>query len=280
MRSPRLFILMIAVLFCTVKSKAQDTGFVYRDTSIVGIDSVQTNSINMGTDAVPPGEDVEEAVENAVIYVDTSLTKNNLAIEPDSITSLKKQRAFAYARNLDSLLNAYQEQHKEKTEEIREEPSLLEGFFLSKITRYFFWSLAVFFICFILYKLFFAEGFFQRSYTRSAVNILDDQSERLSPDADYSKLIAQAVTQKNYRLAIRYYYLQSLQKLTAKGLIEFAPDKTNHEYLRELTGKKYKNEFAALTLNYEYAWYGEFDISETIFESVQQKFKHFNAIVS
>ena len=97
----------------------------------------------------------------------------------------------------------------------------------------------------------------------------------LSMTADYDKLIDQSITSKNYRLAIRYLYLKSLQKLTEKGAIIFAVDKTNYQYVRELSGKLYKNTFATLTLNYEYVWYGEFEIDQIIFFKLQTEFKQF-----
>jgi hypothetical protein len=96
---------------------------------------------------------------------------------------------------------------------------------------------------------------------------------------DFSKLISMALANKNYRLAIRYQYLQLLQKMSLKGIIEFTPDKTNHEYVTELAGKSYKKDFAAITLQYEYAWYGEFEIDEHTYEKVQQVFKKLNNIV-
>jgi hypothetical protein len=81
---------------------------------------------------------------------------------------------------------------------------------------------------------------------------------------------------KIYRLATRYLYLQSIQKLNAAGAISFTADKTNSEYLNELTGKPYKPAFTSLTLNYEYVWYGEFLIEEPAFIQLQERFKKFN----
>ena len=135
---------------------------------------------------------------------------------------------------------------------------------------------AVVFVSFILYKLFFTEGFFQKTYAKIKVNGMPDETEHLSGNTDYGKLINQAISVKNYRMAVRYHYLQSLQKLSSKAVIQFAPDKTNYQYVRELSGKTYKNAFASLTLHYEYVWYGEFEVDENIFNAIQNKFKQFN----
>jgi hypothetical protein len=270
----RLFILIITTVLFRVCAGAQDTGFVYRDPSIVGVDSIAAKLSETGEQAENTDEEAVE--EEGVIYIDTSLQPNGLAVQPDSMKTLKSQSALAYAKNLDSVLADHQRKQKAKAAKVSDKPSWLERFFLSGATMYFFWALAITFILFILYKLFFAEGFFQRTYKRAPVTIMGDEEGNLAQSTDFSNLISQAIQLKNYRLAVRYYYLQTLQKLSAKGHIEFAPDKTNHEYVLELAGKKFKNEFAALTLHYEYAWYGEFEITEQAFSAVQQKFKQFN----
>lgn len=266
------FFAIIMVMFLSMRCFAQDSGFVYRDTSIVEIEKEQTI-----VDADDETIDSDKA-ETGVYYVDTTLRKNELTIPADSIVALKEMKDFAYAKNLDSLLNAYQKSQSSAAVP-KEEPSLLQLFFSAKITAYFFWAIAIIFIVFVLSKLFFTEGFFQRSYKKAAVKILEDESDQLSHTTDYGKLVTLAVSQQNFRLAIRYLYLQTLQKLTLKEVITFTPDKTNYEYVQELSGKNYKNEFATLTLNYEYAWYGAFDIDEQIFTPIQQKFKQFNSVL-
>ncbi len=269
----RPFILIVFTFLISVCAGAQDTGFVYRDPSIVGTDTLDPGL--SGTGEREKNVDEEEEDED-VIYIDTSLQHNGLAIRPDSVDRLKTQSALAYAKNLDSVLADHQRKQKAKAAKVSNKPSWLERFFLSGATMYFFWALAITFILFILYKLFFSEGFFQRTYKRSPVTVMGDEEANLAQATDFSSLISQAIHLKNYRLAVRYYYLQTLQKLSAKGQIEFAPDKTNYEYVQELAGKKFKDEFAALTLHYEYAWYGEFEITEQVFKAVQQKFTQFN----
>ena len=90
------------------------------------------------------------------------------------------------------------------------------------------------------------------------------------------RLIAKAVTNKNYRLAIRYRYLQTLQMLAGNRLLQFSVDKTNYQYVNELRGKPYHNDFAAITLNYEYVWYGNFDISEDVYNKLFTEYKTFH----
>jgi len=194
----------------------------------------------------------------------------------DSAESLKNNKDFAYAKNLDSTLK---ELKKKETNQVsrnkNHSSSWLEHFFSSSFTKIIFWSLAIIFIVFILYKLFLTEGIFQRKSKASDVISLQEE-EHLSTTTDYNKLIVQSIANKDYRLATRYHYMQTLQKLAAKMAIIFMPDKTNYQYIIELNSKPYKNDFAKLTLNYEYAWYGNFYISEQLFYSIQNKFIAFN----
>ena len=261
----RPIILCCLVLLCYVNVAAQDTNYVYQDTSLLKI-SVEDTDMQDGN-----------ANDGGDYKADTVLKNNLLVIEPDSVAALKRSKPFAYAKNLDSLLDAYQLSLRKQQQPDRKTLSWLEAILLSPFTRYFFWLLAGVFISFILYKLFFAQGFFQRPSAKTNVTALPDEAEHLLFNTDYSTLIAKAVSAGNYRMAVRYQYLQTLQRLAAKGLIEFAPDKTNYQYVLELTGKQYKNSFASVTLHYEYVWYGEFEIDANIYEMVQTKFKQFNS---
>ncbi|MBC7887805.1 MAG: hypothetical protein H7Z13_07935 [Ferruginibacter sp.] len=266
MSSCKYIILLTVILSCSFFCGAQDNDR-YPDK-----DSLETKAVELVTAE-------QEQDENYGDYTaDTTLLNNQLYVEPDSIKVLKSSKYFAYAKNLDSLLNKYQ-QSLETKEVPKKGISWLERILFSPVTKYFFWILAGLFAAFILFKLFFAEGFFQRSYAKANVAELHNERENLSTNADYGKLIAQAVIENNYRMAVRYHYLQSLQKLVAKGAIQFAAYKTNFQYLAELSGKTYKNAFAALTFNYEYVWYGEFEIDGDLFNAIQNKFKQFNSEV-
>lgn len=268
MRGKIFFITILQLLFCSFLVKAQnsDDDYVYKDTTA----------------------NIEKIVEKKTVYPegqtkknisDSNFQVNDYATLNDSAEGLKKLPDFAYTKNLDSLLKVLQ---KEESKEVRlEEPKLswLEIFFSSPITKIFFWSLACLFIGFILQRLFFTEGFLQRRTLQTPITVLPDEAEHLSATTDYSKLIAKAEFNNNYRLAVRYHYLQTLQKLAAKGSIQFTADKTNYQYVKELFDKPYKNEFARLTLAYEYAWYGEFVMDKTMFMAIQTNFKNFNNLV-
>lgn len=92
----------------------------------------------------------------------------------------------------------------------------------------------------------------------------------------YEKSIADAVQQKNYRMAVRLLYLQALANLSMQGIIQFGQDKTNSEYLAQLYHTAYYKDFFKLTRSFEYTWYGQFLLTPTAFEMLQKDFKTFN----
>ncbi|WP_303310586.1 DUF4129 domain-containing protein [Hymenobacter sp. BT730] len=74
---------------------------------------------------------------------------------------------------------------------------------------------------------------------------------------DFTALLTEAEAKGNYRLAVRLGYLFVLKQLTDRSLIQWQPDKTNHDYLTELTTTQLRAGFQELTRQFEYAWYGE-----------------------
>jgi len=78
---------------------------------------------------------------------------------------------------------------------------------------------------------------------------------------NFKTLINKALEKNNYRLAIRYHYLQVLKHLSKKGQIEWDTEKTNYDYYREIKDEKTREEFQYISYIYDYCWYGEFEIS-------------------
>lgn len=267
MKCSKFFIILYLLFFCCLHAVAQDSDYVYKDSSVINADSLATRGLAV------------EIKKNAFLNntaADTAIRINQLSGINDSAEALKNITAFAYAKNLDSILKAVQKKQAVQTVPAKVSTSWLEKFFFSSVTKLFFWILAAIFAGFILYKLFFTRGFFQWSAATSNVTVVPMLQEQAFAATDYNKLISQSVINKNYRLAIRYHYLQTLQKLAARGAIQFTADKTNYQYINELAGKPFRDQFVALTLHYEYAWYGGFSTDEIKFGGIQNNFKQFN----
>ncbi len=98
---------------------------------------------------------------------------------------------------------------------------------------------------------------------------------------DFNKLTKDAEKNNEYRLAIRYYYLWLLKKLTQAELIEYDVEKTNSDYQNEITSKNLKDDFSYTSYLYNYIWYGEFDVNEQQYDKAKNAYtKLLNTIKS
>ena len=113
---------------------------------------------------------------------------------------------------------------------------------------------------------------------RKAISIHDINEENIH-QMDFSQLIEETKKQENYRLAVRYYFLWLLKKLSAREIIDWHRDKTNSDYLYEINNAALRKDFEYLTYVYDYSWYGEFPLDDRAFAKAEKAFqKTFNTI--
>lgn len=93
---------------------------------------------------------------------------------------------------------------------------------------------------------------------------------------DFDAAVDEAVSQRNYRLAVRLLYGQTLKRLTDAGRIQYKPDKTNRQYVQELVNSPLQTDFETLTRQFEYVWYGDSPVDEPRFGVIRQQFQLFN----
>ncbi len=94
-------------------------------------------------------------------------------------------------------------------------------------------------------------------------------------EINFEQRIADEVSKRDFRKAIRLHFLKVIKELSEQKLINWQLDKTNTDYSRELRNSKYSKEFEELSRLYEYIWYGDFKLDETDFITVIQKFNQF-----
>lgn len=106
----------------------------------------------------------------------------------------------------------------------------------------------------------------------NAATVLLSEEERIIKTEDIQGLIKQALDNHNYRLAIRYYYLYLLKLLTERELITWEIQKTNDDYIQELSQSTLKPLFQKVTLLYDYIWYGKFAIDRETYDKAKGNF--------
>ena len=223
------------------------------------------------TDFAAPAEDDDSSVqdETTTYYPDT-LKREDRYIVYDSVQAVNADKGFYYKRYMDSLLRATQF----KVQKPRRSVNLNGSDFFNSAFGVIFWILAISLFGYLVYRLFLSNSSF---LSRSRKNITSDVAISEDENAnDPDSLLRNAIRNGNYRLAVRYLYLQSLKRLSEKKFIEINNNKTNYEYVNEVRRHKFANEFASLTLQYEYVWYGEYPVDERLFEQIQGGFTQFN----
>jgi len=91
--------------------------------------------------------------------------------------------------------------------------------------------------------------------------------------ADLDHLLMKALDEKNFKLAIRIYYLIIIKELSLRDMILWKKDKTNREYLREMQMNEHYSIFRKATNTFERVWYGERIIDEEDYQKINPVFK-------
>ncbi|WP_298424491.1 DUF4129 domain-containing protein [uncultured Kordia sp.] len=89
---------------------------------------------------------------------------------------------------------------------------------------------------------------------------------------DFDALIKEATTNNDYRLAVRYQYLNMLKKMSNYEIISYDPEKTNLEYTYEIKNESLREQFQYASYLYNYIWYGEFIIDQTQYNKASNSF--------
>jgi len=94
--------------------------------------------------------------------------------------------------------------------------------------------------------------------------------------ADVESFLDKALKGKDYRLAVRLYYLAIIKKLSLAGAIKWKKDKTNGHYTKEMrrAGHPQLKEFRNVTRIFEYVWYSDAQFDGGKFEEVRTDFKN------
>lgn len=212
---------------------------------------------------------IEEVIEQSVIQPDTVLIKNFRSVSADSIRALKSKKEFAYVPLMDSLL---QKESSQSDKKINASLSLAERFLNSAFFRFFIWLIPIALVLIALYNLVRSRGAFTKKNKTDVV--ADNEDDVQNTIHDYLALSREASNAGDYRPAVKYLFLRTLQQLAAAGLINYARDKTNYNYVQEMSTDK-KRDFARLVLNYEYVWYGNSIPEKAMFTEIENQFTTF-----
>ena len=121
-------------------------------------------------------------------------------------------------------------------------------------------------IIFFLYKK--RPELFMRS--KKIAPIPYDIEEENIHKIDFNKDIASALENRDYRLAVRLSYLQTLRFLSDSNLINWQIHKTPTEYIYEIKNTEMKPLFRELTTRFLHIRYGNYTASQEIYETMHE----------
>lgn len=249
---------LLVIAFLSLITLAGNTQSVY-DTVSTAVDEEQSSN----KQEIKGADDKEEAgpVNNQFErQVNSADTVNWRTFSPGFIDSLKNNKQFDYVKNGIPL-----PQQKPITN-LNRKPFVLNNLLL---------YLAVFvFVAFLVWYLV-KNNFiiFRRKPTIAKDEKIEEPGTKDIFSIQYNQSIEKALANKNYRLAIRLHYLQLLKIMAGKNIIKYRPDRTNFDYLTQLRPTDYYEKFFSVTRNYEYSWYGLFDISEEQYRKMEKGFE-------
>ncbi|MEN8929137.1 MAG: hypothetical protein ABF242_10665 [Flavobacteriales bacterium] len=93
------------------------------------------------------------------------------------------------------------------------------------------------------------------------------------PKTELELMLEQALERKDYREAIRVYFIFIIRGLIVKEWIEWEKEKTNFSYLMEMRDKPLSKEFESTVSVYEIVWYGKREITREEYEVLEPRFK-------
>jgi hypothetical protein len=186
---------------------------------------------------------------------------------PDSVAErMKKEKDFLYA-NDPSYWEDDQAAHNNSF-------TLIDAIGRSPLLKWLLYIMLIGVIVFAIYQVMVVNDFFIFTRSRSKKKTKEEPDDELMSDNIEGK-INRAVENKEYRLAIRYMYIKTLQLLHEKNKIKLHARSTNQDYVRQMQKHSGISQFRLLTRIYEYVWYGEFHPSDQQFDVIQTNFNQF-----
>ena len=138
------------------------------------------------------------------------------------------------------------------------------------------WGLIIFFIFIIITQTQLYQLFYSDNEIETPGYIITKSDEEF---VDYDDAIRQFKARQQFRNAIRVFYLKVINGLFMQGYIQFSKEKTNFDYLHDLTNDELKSQFSAITFIYNHVWYGDVEINEDQFLMLEPNFQSFYATI-
>jgi hypothetical protein len=229
------------------------------------------------------------ATNNKVIIDNNQVKKivfnqNDVKVDSDSIEAKNFEQNFKSKYTSDDFVYEYKSKEKNAWDRFKEWlASKFNALFdignresSMNIVEILLKTIAVLIVVFVIYlivkSILNKEGQWIFGKNSDKKLIYYDAIEKNIKNVDFEKLIQSTIKSGEKRLAIRYYYLWLLKKMSVKEIIVWDIEKTNSDYLYEIKNPKLKDDFAYTSYLYNNIWYGEFDLDDVTFDKAKTTF--------
>lgn len=259
------YLLLISTMFVFSLLQAQDSGA-----------EVEVETSEPGEDF----SDYEDAGNTDYEYEYEEEVPEHYLVAPDQLRSTQEYRDGDINVNKFDIQKwrevtggiDYTEEMDDEPEPVEFEPSTIPwNYGILKVIAY---AIIIILIVFILYYISKNISVSYKLSKRKAAAVADLSGDVENiEELDIQALLQKAITERNFRLAVRLYYLDLLKRLNEASFIHWKKDKTNREYLSELSSYAHYEDVRKLTLAYERIWYGEYILSEISFGKLAEGFE-------
>ncbi len=126
-------------------------------------------------------------------------------------------------------------------------------------------------IGFLIFKLFVNAERRGKKIDVTPINLDADNPIEI-PLTELERLLREALNNKDYRSAVRIYFIFIVRDLAQKNWIKWEKDKTNLHYLQEMSSKNEYQDFSAAVNYFEVIWYGKRELDLIKYEAIKPKF--------
>jgi hypothetical protein len=117
-------------------------------------------------------------------------------------------------------------------------------------------------------------SFSEKNKKVNAIVVDENKFENLTiTKTELELALEAALKDKNYREAVRIYFIAVIKEMKDRSWIKWEKKKTNHHYINEITGRKQQPDFITATRTFEIVWYGNRSIAENEYAQIEPLFK-------
>jgi hypothetical protein len=104
--------------------------------------------------------------------------------------------------------------------------------------------------------------------TKIIVEVEDDWNPEIVSKTELELRLEEAMGNDDYRECVRIYFTFILKELISKSWIFWRKEKTNYDYILEVSKTKNKHQFVECVRIYDLVWYGEYEIDKETYNLI------------